>query len=64
MPNYEFKKEQKFKTKGNEDSYIDTFRAGNKITKEDPFAPIKLGGTTNVIKRLLGLDYKKRKRNN
>jgi|TARA_Y100000361_G_C11075950_1_gene298262 hypothetical protein len=63
MPNYEFRKEKKFKTKNNKDSYIDTFRVGNKITKEDPFAPLKLGGTTNVIKRLLGFDYKKRKRN-
>jgi len=63
MPNYEFKKEQKFKTKKNKDSYIDTFLVGNRITKEDPFAPIKLGGTRNVIKRLMGFDYKKRKRN-
>jgi hypothetical protein len=60
MPNYKFKNEQKFKTKGNEDSYLDTFEAGN--LNEDPFSPTKLGGTTNVIKRFLGFDYKKKKK--
>ena len=42
-----------------EESYGDTFMAGNRATVDDPFAPIKLGGTTNVIKRVLGMEYKK-----
>ena len=42
-----------------EESYSDTFMAGNRATVDDPLAPIKLGGTTNVIKRVLGMDYKK-----
>ncbi len=65
MPNFTFKEERKIKTRGNkdrEDSYFDTFEAGN--LNEDPFAPIKLGGTTNVIRRFLGMDYKKKKRKN
>tara|TARA_Y100001963_G_scaffold9562_1_gene12273 strand:+ start:57 stop:254 length:198 start_codon:yes stop_codon:yes gene_type:complete len=65
MPNFTFKEEKKIMTRGNkdrEDSYFDTFEAGN--LNEDPFAPTKLGGTTNVIRRLLGMDYKKKKRRN
>ena len=47
------------KVEQDEESYIETFMAGNRQTKEDPMAPIKLGGTTNVLKRVLGMDYKK-----
>lgn len=42
-----------------EESYGETFMAGNRTTVDDPLAPIKLGGTTNVLKRVLGMDYKK-----
>tara|TARA_B100001109_G_C18559897_1_gene333728 strand:+ start:196 stop:480 length:285 start_codon:yes stop_codon:yes gene_type:complete len=44
-----------------EESYGDTFMAGNRITEDNPFAPITLGGTRNVLKRVLGMDYKKLK---
>ena len=63
MPNFTFKEEKKIMTKGNrnrEDSYFDTFEAGN--LNEDPYAPLKLGGTTNVLKRLLGFGYRRKNR--
>ena len=47
------------KVEQDKESYIETFMAGNRQTKEDPMAPIKLGGTTNVLKRALGMDYQK-----
>ena len=47
------------KVEQDEESYIETFMAGNRATKENPIAPVTLGGTRNVIKRVLGMDYQK-----
>jgi hypothetical protein len=49
------------KVEQDEESYGQTFMAGNRTTVDDPLASIKLGGTTNVLKRVLGMDYKKLK---
>jgi len=66
MPNFEFKKGTKYQTKGNKDNkdnYFDTFEVGN-LNNKDPYSPLKLGGTVNIIKRLLGLEYEKKDRKN
>ena len=42
-----------------EESYGETFMAGNRTTVDNPIAPVTLGGTRNVLKRVLGMDYKK-----